>query len=101
MFICGLLIKALYGAAVGSEEWSDINSDVRNSGYLTSLSYSVFTGFAKDGPPSAVVKIDESFATIVILLQSSYWKTIFYALTRNVGLLSDFSGLVKQIEAEK
>lgn len=115
MFICalfGLLIKALYGAAVGSEEWGDINSDVRNSGYLTSLSYSVFTGFAKDGPPSAVVKsmlgdMNPPLATNLTQFVTSCANVVTgkqsftYALTRNVGLLSDFSGLVKQIEAEK
>ena len=115
MFICalfGLLIKALYGAAVGSEEWGDINKDVRNSGYLTSLSYSVFTGFAKDGPPSAVVKsmlgdMNPPLATNLSQFVTSCANVVTgkqsftYALTRNVGLLSDFSGIVKQIESEK
>lgn len=115
MFLCalfGVLIKALYGAAVGSEEWEDINKDVKNSGYITSFSYSVLTGFAKDGPPSAIVSsmladMNPPLATNLKQFVESCTgvitgnQSVAYALTRNVGLLSDFSGIVKQWEEER
>jgi hypothetical protein len=72
----------------------------------------VFTGFAKDGPPSAVVKsmlgdMNPPLATNLSQFVTSCANVVTgkqsftYALTRNVGLLSDFSGIVKQIESEK
>ena len=115
MFLCalfGALIKALYGAAIGSEEWEDINKDVKNSGYIASFSYSVLTGFANDGPPSAIVKsmladMNPPLATNLKQFIESCTgvitgnQSVAYALTKNVGLLSDFSGIVKQWEERK
>lgn len=114
MFICalfGVLVKTLFGAAVGSEEWEDINKDVKSSGYLASFSYSVLRGFAADGPPTAIVssmladmnpplitnlhQFVDSCTNVITGSQS-----LTYAMTRNVGLLSDLSGVVKRIEQE-
>ena len=115
MFICalfGVLIRALFGAAVGSEEWKDINKDVRNSGYLQSFSYSVLTGFANDGPPTAIVKSMLSDMNPPLITNLHQFvdsctnvitgsQSITYALTRNIGLLSDLSGVVKKMEENK
>ena len=112
MFLMGLLsliIKALYGAAVGSDEWSDINSDVRNSGYFTSLSYNVLRGFANDNNITSVISsmasdVNPPFLTNLKQFASSCWKvaigdqSLAYALTRNVGAVSDLSGMVKAWE---
>ena len=113
LFIMGLMaliIKALYGAAVGSEEWNDINSDVRNSNYFTSLSYNVLRGITNDNNIFSVVHsmasdVNPPFLTNLLQFSNSCWNVIIgdqslaYALTRNVGALSDFSGMVKQWQA--
>lgn len=105
--LLGLIIQALYGAAVGSEEWSDINYDVRNSNYLTSLSYNVLRGFTRDNSIFSVVQsmgadMNPPFLTnLKQFAQSCYSvsignQSLAYALTRNVGAISDFSGMIKQ-----
>lgn len=110
MFICALLfvlIKALYGSSVGSDDWDDINKDVKDAGYLTSFSYSVLTGFAQDGPPSAIISsmlgdMNPPLITNVQQFTDSCLNvvtgksTVTYALTKQIGLLSDFSGIVKE-----
>jgi hypothetical protein len=112
MFLMGLLalvIKALYGAAVGSDEWSDINRDVRDSGYFASLSYNVLRGFANDNNITSVISsmasdVNPPFLTNLKQFASSCWKvtigdqSLAYALTRNVGAVSDLSGMVKAWE---
>lgn len=109
LFIMGLLailIKALYGAAVGSEEWHDINKDVRDSGYFASLSYSVLRGVTNDNNFMSIVSsmasdVNPPFLTNLKQFASSCWKvtigdqSLAYALTRNVGAISDLSGMVK------
>ena len=112
MFLMGLLaliIKALYGAAVGSDEWSDINRDVRDSGYFASLSYNVLRGFANDNNITSVISsmasdVNPPFLTNLKQFASSCWnvaignQSLAYALTRNVGAISDLSGIVKAWE---
>ena len=113
MFLMGLLaliIQALYGAAVGSEEWSEINRDVRNSNYFASLSYNVLRGFANDNNITSVISsmasdVNPPFLTNLKQFASSCWgvaigdQSLAYALTRNVGAVSDLSGMVKAWEA--
>lgn len=105
--LLGLIIQALYGAAVGSEEWSEINYDVKNSNYLTSLSYNVLRGFTRDNSIFSVVQsmgadMNPPFLTnLKQFAQSCYSvsvgnQSLAYALTRNVGAVSDFAGMVKQ-----
>lgn len=107
--LLGLIIQALYGAAVGSEEWSEINYDVRNSNYLTSLSYNVLRGFTRDNSIFSVVQsmgadMNPPFLTnLKQFAQSCYSvgignQSLAYALTRNIGAVSDFAGMVKQWE---
>lgn len=113
LFLMGLLailIKALYGAALGSEEWSDINKDVRNSNYFASLSYNVLRGVTNDNNITSIVSsmasdVNPPFLTNMKQFVDSCWgvaigdQSLAYALTRNVGAVSDFSGMVKQWQA--
>jgi hypothetical protein len=112
LFLMGLLailIKALYGAALGSEEWSDINKDVRNSNYFASLSYNVLRGVTNDNNITSIISsmasdVNPPFLTNMKQFVDSCWgvaigdQSLAYALTRNVGAISDFSGMVKQWE---
>lgn len=109
MGLLGLIIQALFGAAVGSEEWSDINTDVRNSNYFASLSYNVLRGVTKDNSIFSVIQsmgadMNPPFLTnLKQFAQSCYSvstgnQSLAYALTRNIGAVSDFSGMVKQWE---
>lgn len=113
MFLMGLLaliIKALYGAAVGSEEWGDINKDVRDSNYFASLSYNVLRGVTNDNNITSVISsmaadMNPPFLTNLKQFVNSCWsvgigdQSLAYALTRNVGAISDLSGMVKQWQA--
>lgn len=85
---------------------------MRNSGYLQSFSYSVLTGFANDGPPTAIVKSMLSDMNPPLITNLHQFvdsctnvitgsQSITYALTRNIGLLSDLSGVVKKMEENK
>ena len=112
LFIMGLLaliIKALYGAAVGSDEWNEINRDVRNSNYFASLSYNVLRGMVNDQNITSVISsmasdVNPPFLTNLQQFADSCWgvvigdQSLAYALTRNVGAISDFSGMVKAWE---
>lgn len=109
MGLIGLIIQALFGAAVGSEEWSDINYDVRNSNYFTSLSYNVLRGVTRDNSIFSVIQsmgadMNPPFLTNLKQFGQSCYavsvgnQSLAYALTRNIGAVSDFSGMVKQWE---
>lgn len=105
-----LIIKALFAAALDSESLADVRRDARDAGWATSFSYNVITGVVNDNNIIGVVSSMASDINPPLITNLTQFGTSFisvltgkqsvaYALTRNVGMLSDFSGMIKKWES--
>lgn len=111
MALLNIIITGIFAAALGSNDYDSVWSDAKSAGPLTSMAYGVLLGVTEDGPVHKIIgrMISDVNPPIIISMQklgNSCWNVITgdislaYALTKNVGMLSDLQGLVKSFEED-
>lgn len=111
MALLNLIITGIFAAALGSDDYDSVWSDAKKAGPLASMSYSVLVGMTEDGPVHKIIgrmisDVNPPIITSMQKLGKSCWgvitgdSSLAYALTRNIGMLSDLQGLVQSFDED-